>query len=193
MKVKSFVAAAGLSLAAASSHAGVVYEWVIVNDHAPQRVAMRLEFKESTIAKGSFGLDYDASTGQALPDSGLISFSFGNLFHATPGTTFPYELGYLRMSLGFTQNNFYLTGSINALDLHTRLNASTGFSPNQDERLFTFYNTDSDGLPYCYWEPNRSCSGATGYFRQVPEPGSLAILGLGALGVFLARRRKPTR
>lgn len=193
MKLNSLIFAATLLLTSASSHAGVVYEWVIVNDHTPNRVQMRLEFKESVVASGRFSLNYDATTGQALPDSGLVSFSFGSLFNATPGYPFPYGLGYLRMDIGFDQNNFYLTGSISALDLHTRLNASTSVVPNQDERLFTIYDTNSDGLPYCYGEPNKSCSGATGYFRQVPEPGSIAILGLGALAAIGARRKRRER
>jgi len=36
--------------------------------------------------------------------------------------------------------------------------------------------------------PWTACAGATGVFRQVPEPGSMALVGLGLIG--LARRTR---
>ena len=193
MNVKSFLTGAALLFASSTGHAGVVYEWVTIDNNMPINVTMRMEFEEAAVRKGSFNLSLEPGK-QAVGDDGLISFSFKDLMHLTPEYSFPDDIGYFNMSLSFVHNNFFLTGTVRGADFGTRVNASSiGFGMNQDPRVFTIYDTNSDGLYPCYFEPNGACAGATGYLRQVPEPASIALLGLGAFGAFVARRKSASK
>lgn len=189
MSVKSLLATAVLLLASTASHAGVVYEWVTVSNNMPiNNPRMRIELEEGAVRNGSFSLNVGPET-PTIPNTGLVSFRYSEM-SLSPGHWNPTAFGYLSMNLSFVDNNFFMTGSIRVSDFGTRLHASSDMSGSQDNRLWTIHNTDGDSLIPCYSEPNRFCEGATGYFRQVPEPAPFALLGLGALTAFAARRKK---
>lgn len=194
MRLKSLFAAAAFFLASSAAYAGIVYEWVRVNNKGPEGVTMRFEFKEAVVKSGSFTMDYSATTGQPIPDDGLINFSFGvfgPLMSGEPGWVM-WDGSYLKMNFNFTHNGRFLAGGIEASDfLNTRVKATTGLSANP--LLFTIYDTSSDGIAECGSEMEGPCEGATGFLRQVPEPASIALIGLGAVGALTARRRRAQR
>lgn len=189
MNLKSTIATAVLAFTSVSSQAGVVYEWVEVENNMPiGPVYMRIEIAEQVVRSGSFTLAVDPGE-SSIPKTGLISFWYRHMY-AAPGSWIPADVGYLYMDLQFVHNNFFMTGSIRGQDWMVRMHASSGTFENPDPLLWRINNTDHDPGTPCYLEPNGFCEGATGYFRQVPEPASAALFGLGMVGVVAARRRK---
>jgi hypothetical protein len=199
MKLATFLAAAALSVPLAG-HAGVIYEWRALGGGTPEDISLRLEFSQQAVDSGafSFQLPYlDAAT--SYPDSGLVS-----LHYSFPGSSQPMQyrpqeerfrggLGMLDMALRFEPGG-YLSGWIRAND------QNSDFSIGSSGTVFTFLRADSDqGMPGagCGWTTGVACFGATGYLqalsqgvrREVPEPRTLGLLGLGAFGLFAARRR----
>jgi hypothetical protein len=86
MNIKSFIAAASLSVLPMLSQASVVYQWESINNEIPRGVTFRLEFEDSAVQSGGFSFDYEGegdSSAWLPPGLGLISFSF-----AAPGGAF---------------------------------------------------------------------------------------------------------
>ncbi|MGX4642955.1 PEP-CTERM sorting domain-containing protein [Massilia sp. SYSU DXS3249] len=194
MNVKSCLAALSLCLLPLVSQAGVIYEWRALNNETPRGITLQLEFEQSTIDSGAFSYvfqqDFDFET--PLPGSGLLG-----LHYAFPGVSeemryswqkgFDNQLGFLEMELSFDKGGF-LSGYIYANNTqHHFMMSSTG-------NRFTVLDANSDeGMPgaECGWTVGIDCTGAVGQIRRadIPEPGSLALLGIGLLGAASLRRK----
>jgi len=194
--------AAALSVHTASQ-ANVIYEWQGNNDATPYNIALRMEFSDAAVAKGSMQLD---SRYGFTPEAGLVSFRYEFLGQWKPvvfdPVANPFLNGeYLQMDIGF-RDDATLSGSFKAAsrDSHIFM-ASAG-------NLFTVTGANSDyGMAGAGCSPFANCAGGTGVFKaaspsvspaaaEVPEPGSLALVGLGVLGLarqLRAKRRKPAR
>ncbi len=195
MKIKSYIAAAALSLMPLLSQAGVVYEWKPTNDVAPRGITFTLEFEESTVQGGVFNF---ALTGEEFqyftpqPNLGLISFGFdvGGAYtsfsrqygyETDPG----YNVGGLEMDVSF--------GSNGIMEGFIRMNSwQTGFTMISEGGVFTVYDLKSDGpVGGCDFMQETECTGASGVIRRtdVPEPGSLALIGIGLFAASRMRRK----
>lgn len=193
MRFKSLVLASSLCLASISSQAGVVYEWRPLNGELPQHVTLRMEFSNAAVASGQLNFQvplYDWE--ESYPDAGLLSIYF-----STPGVApmsyrpteeqFRYGLGTLDLDLTFNSGGF-LSGRIYANDAHSH------FRMNSQGSLFTILDarSDEDMSGAGCGENWEICNGATGQLQRVdmPEPGSVALLGIGMLAALRFRRRK---
>lgn len=188
MQLKRTIAALGLAVASTASHAGVLYQWVSVKNDMPMRDPfIQIEIEESVVRSGSFQLNLPMGT-QTIPNTGLHRFRYLDTY--APDAWFPTQYGYLNINLHFVENNFYAIGSISYMDFSSQLSTSTA-SAGADALLWTIHMTKGDSILGCdFYTTEKYCSGATGYFRQVPEPASITLLGAGALAVLATRRRK---
>jgi len=177
--------------------AGVWYKWHATNDIAPRGISLLLEFDRAVVRSGTFQMridvDDNAFRDTVFPQSGLLGFYYGTgtegeiTWKPRKGITDPGPL-ILDMDIRFGPGR-HLTGGIYAHNYNSQFGMSTGFmgGPN-----FTIYEAESDaGMKGCGWasEEGRPCFGATGQIRQIPEPASIALVGLGVLGAALSRRR----
>jgi len=194
MNVKSCIAALSLCLLPLCSQAGIIYEWRALNNETPLGITLALEFDQGTVDSGSFSFainedDYFAGNGAA---GGLLA-----LRYTFPGASeamnysaqggFGSGFGTLEIDLAFEQGGF-LSGYIHANDSHHH------FVMSSHERIFTVLDANSDeGMPSaeCGWTLGIDCSGASGHLRRadIPEPGSLALLGAGLLAAAGMRRK----
>jgi hypothetical protein len=194
MTIKSLLAGAALLLGTSASNAGVVYEWVTVqNSMQVSSIRMRIEIEEALVRGGSFSLGIDPGVPD-IPKTGLVRFDFfDSSASPLPYGWNPTDYGYLYMDLAFVHNNFLLVGSIRANDFTTRIDTGSTSWNNPDPYLWTINQLVGDGVLGCSFEPQGFCKGGTGYFRQVPEPASLGLFAIAALALTAARRRTPRR
>jgi hypothetical protein len=190
MNIKSMFVAGVLLLTSLAGHAGVIYEWQPVNKTSPSHFAMRIEFDEATVKSGSFSLRILPGDTHIRPDSGLLRFE---LLHTTyqprkqlfnEGMNF----GFFDMDVEFVDGKF-LTGAIRYSDFQTELSMASD-PAGASKRLFTIDRANADyGMGDCGGPTGIVCAGGTGHIRRIPEPGTIALLALGLLGVAGIRRR----
>jgi hypothetical protein len=191
MKLLSWLATLCFALMPAIGSAGVIYEWQAANDGTPRGITLHLEFDDAAVASGSLSFHVEPrEPASPVPDAGLLA-----LHYAFPGgfpiIYFPRTgtlgggIGILDMEVNFEDDGF-LTGSIFVNDTHSH------FEMFSAGRLFTIVDANSDqGMPGagCGFGTDIPCGGATGFIRQVREPGSPALLGFGLLAAFAVRRK----
>lgn len=194
MNIQSCIAALGLALLPLASQAGVIYEWRALNDETPRGITLQLEFDRATIDGGAFSFvihqDYDFA--QPLSAGGLLGlrYAFPGVYepmHYSWNQGFNSGYGQLELDLKFDKSGF-LSGYIyaNNSEHHVEL-VSQGYR-------FTVIDANSDqGMEYadCGWTVGIDCAGASGHIRRtdIPEPGSLALLGAGLLAAAALRRK----
>jgi hypothetical protein len=211
MNIKSWLAAASFCLLPLTANAGVIYEWQALNDQTPQGITLQLEFDQSTVNSGAFSFnlrDFEIGERPAggllslryefapINGDGLMTYTNKDGFDGDPDGMY----GLLEMDLRFEAGGF-LSGFIYANDIEQH------FGMASDGNIFTVFTADSDGgMESCGWLTEVECGGAAGYLRradmaspgnevpdsgtEVPEPGTLALLGLGALAASRGRRRR---
>ncbi|UVW26919.1 PEP-CTERM sorting domain-containing protein [Massilia sp. H6] len=202
MKSIQSLIACMLLMLSGSANAGVWYQWHATNDVTPLGITLSLEFDTAVVQSGAFQMNIAIQNNgpwldTIFPQSGLLNFSYGTGtgggIHYAPrqGISSPGPV-ILDMSVAFGPGN-HLTGHIHAhnFDSQFRMATSGETGPN-----FTIYEAESDaGMRGCGWAaPGKlPCFGASGQIRRIPEPASIALLGLGALGIITVRRRTAQR
>ncbi|QOY92384.1 PEP-CTERM sorting domain-containing protein [Massilia sp. UMI-21] len=199
MKLASLIAAAACLLVPLTGHAGVVYQWRPLDGNPPLDFALKLEFTRQAVDSGSFSFQLPyMDSAPSYPELGLVAFQY-----AFPGMGMPMDyrpqeqqfrsgLGMLDMELRFEAGG-YLSGWIHANDQNSHIMLQSSGA------LFTVLDANSDeGMEGagCGWTTGLPCSGATGFLQgvqqqngqAVPEPRTLALFGLGILGLFGSRR-----
>lgn len=194
MNFKSCVTALCLCLLPLVSQAGVIYEWRSLNNETPKGITLQLEFDQTTVDSGafSFAMNQDYYLEEDNPGSGLLGlrYSFPDASETmiySRENGFENGLGMLDLELTFEKGGF-LSGYISAN------NTQHHFTMSSTGRLFTVLDANSDeGMPSaeCGWTVGVDCAGASGQIRRtdIPEPGSLALLGAGLLAAAGMRRK----
>lgn len=174
-----------------SSWASVMYEWQYTNDQTPYNMIMRLVLSDEAVARGTVDLDfinlpYDS---QMVDPNGLLELHYeivggSNTIHFELATQPVTHNEILQVSLRILDNGI-LAGKIYANDSYRHI----GLEGMDGQFLVTTANSDDhmDGAG-CYG--GMDCRGATGVFRQVPEPASLGLMVLAMVGMALVRWRK---
>lgn len=188
------------ALAFASSHASanVIFEWIHVSGTP---ASLRVELTDSAVLQEGATyfrtFEYDQQprpTGCESVHTGIVKVSGGwgpNTFGMSPSSG---HTGWTRANISFkVLRNGYLSGYIDAHTDETQFIANGiggagtplwGITYSQSDRSFqTCFSFEQCGsLGYLV---------ATTPIPEIPEPGTVALLGLAVAGLAVARSRKP--
>lgn len=195
-----YLAAAGFLWAISGmASAGVVYQWQTTATSPTISSAVgRIEISRQAQAArgGSYSAPpncqmYDPDCTYGDPGSPVLKFAFrANAAEPTPADI-DFDLvrgtgAHIPVSDWFIAD-FTISGRILTLNAYADTGATTLF---MDSNMVSWFSSDS---PYFGTDCEYDCSGASGQWVQVPEPGPMALLGIGAMAALLTRRRRPRR
>jgi len=194
MKFLKVFAAVALSLTCLSSQAGVIYEWKPLNQEVPFGFALRLEVARDAVRSGALSFATTLGEPQKFPNAGLLSLRYRagqGIIDYSPRREVldPWGAGEVTLDLRFDASGF-ATGYLYANDTMSH------FEISSSGRVFSVLDANSDaGMDGagCGSDFDTPCYGAMGELVQIPEPQSLALLGLGGLAVLAARSRTRRR
>lgn len=203
--MRKIVAVCMLWAAGSAASAGVVYSWETLSTSDTISSAVgRIEISDAAFAagQGSYSAPYSCGADYAGcedPSSPIVSFYFRVNSADPTGADINLNLVQGSGTLWPMQNWFDAAYRVNGSELMLDVMANTGETDmRMGANTITRFASDAPyfGFPCFAGE----CSGASGRwvqmatgkvvpFANVPEPGSVFLLGMGAVAALLARRQ----